>query len=103
MQSGAVIGIVAETQCRFLKSLTYPQIIDAGLSVTKLGKSSVVYEVGIFEHSEEGKGKARDLQQPSAVGKFVHVYVDSKTHRPIPVPESWREQLQMILRPSANL
>ena len=90
MNEGTVIGIVAETQCRFLKSLTYPQKIDAGLSVTKLGRSSVVYEIGIFEHAE-GSGEASGLQLPSAVGKFVHVYVDSKTRKPIPVPDSWRE------------
>ena len=53
--------------------------IDAGLRVTRLGTTSVRYEVGIFSAGSE---------QPAAQGHFVHVYVDRDTRRPAPLPEA---------------
>ena len=69
----AAVGLVAETGCTFRKSLSFPQIVDAGLAITKLGKSSVVYEIGLFR---------RDDDEPAALGRFVHVWVDRLSQRP---------------------
>ena len=79
------IGIVAETSCRFLKELSFPDTVHAGLALEKLGSSSVVYRIGLFRN---------DDVEPAAIGRFVHVYVDSATRRPVPIPEPVRRALE---------
>jgi acyl-CoA thioester hydrolase len=81
------IGIVAETSCRFLKALSFPDILQAGLAVEKLGTRSVVYRIGLF---------GNDATQPSAVGRFVHVYVDAVSRRPVEIPADIRRALQTL-------
>ena len=85
---GDVIGVCVESQCRFLRSIAFPERVEAGLRVAKLGKSSVTYEIGIFN----GKG---DL---AALGTFVHVFVDATTRRPVAIPERMRAALQELSR-----
>ncbi len=68
-----VIGLVVETGCSYFASITFPEKIDAGLRVTKIGNSSVRYEVALFR---DGVGVA------VAQGHFVHVYVDRVTLKP---------------------
>jgi len=81
------IGIVAETSCRFLRELSFPDMVHAGLALEKLGNSSVVYRIGLFRNEET---------EPAALGRFVHVYVDSTTRRPVPVPPSIRTALTAL-------
>jgi acyl-CoA thioester hydrolase len=71
---GETIGLVIETQCNYFSPLAFPETIDAGLRVTKLGSSSVRYEIGLFAQGE-------DLC--AARGHFVHVYVDKENRRPV--------------------
>jgi acyl-CoA thioester hydrolase len=87
-RNGPVIGIAVETLCRFHKSFEYPENIDAGLRIGKLGTSSVRYEIGLFG---EGEDSAR------AEGHFVHVFVDRTTQRPVPLPAGIRAALERIL------
>ena len=82
-----VIGLVVETGCQYFASLAFPDAIEAGLRVAKLGNSSVRYEVGIF---------ARGAAEASAQGHFVHVYVNAESRRPVPLPETLREALQEL-------
>ncbi|WP_244644410.1 acyl-CoA thioesterase [Azorhizobium oxalatiphilum] len=79
-----VIGLVVETRCSYFRSLTFPQSVEAGLRVARLGGSSVRYEIGLF-----GDGEATAAAQ----GHFVHVYVDRETRRPVPLPEPLRAVL----------
>jgi len=81
------IGIVAETSCRFLKELSFPETVRAGLALEKLGNSSVVYRIGLFRN---------DDKEPAALGRFVHVYVDGGTRRPVPVPPQIRAALTAL-------
>jgi acyl-CoA thioester hydrolase len=85
---GSVVGVVAETQCRFFRSFTYPETVDAGLRVGRLGNSSVRYEIGLFG---EGEDTAR------AQGHFVHVFVARASNKPTPIPVSIRSALERIL------
>lgn len=87
IERSPVIGLVIETQCNYFASVAFPERISAGLRVTKLGNSSVRYEVGIFREGEESA---------SAQGHFVHVYVDRKSRRPSAIPEKMRTLLQSI-------
>jgi acyl-CoA thioester hydrolase len=81
------IGIVAETSCRFLRELSFPDVVHAGLALEKLGNSSVVYRIGLFRNDEP---------EPAALGRFVHVYVDSTTRRPVPVPPEVRRAVEEL-------
>jgi acyl-CoA thioester hydrolase len=71
---GETIGLVIETQCNYFAPLAFPQTIEAGIRVAKMGSSSVRYEIGLFAQGE-------DLC--AARGHFVHVYVDKENRRPV--------------------
>jgi acyl-CoA thioester hydrolase len=78
------IGLVAESSCRFLAPLSFPDPVVAGLSLERLGRSSVIYRIGLF---------CGEASTPVAVGRFVHVYVDRQTRTPTPVPSEIRAAL----------
>jgi acyl-CoA thioester hydrolase len=61
--------------------------VHAGLAVEKLGNTSVIYRIGLFRNDE---------LEPAAIGRFVHVYVDAVTRRPVPVPEPIRGALTAL-------
>jgi acyl-CoA thioester hydrolase len=88
IHGGATIGICAESHCRFLAGFTFPEVVEAGLRVGKLGSSSVRYEIGLFREGEE---------EPAATGWFVHVFVDREHRRPAEIPEPIRESLERLL------
>ena len=75
------IGVVVETMCRFFKPLAYPDDLEAGLRLGKLGTSSVRYEIGIFKAGAD---------EAAAAGHFVHVYVRRPDFAVVPVPEAVR-------------
>ncbi len=81
------IGLVIETQGNYFASLAFPQTIEAGIRVARIGSSSVRYEVGIF-----GEG-----EMTAAKGHFVHVYVDKTTRRPVPLPDKLKSVLETLV------
>jgi len=87
IQHGAVIGLVVETGCHYFVPLAFPETVDAGLRVTRLGTSSVRYEVALF---------GSDAPLAAAQGHFVHVYVDRHSRRPSPLPQALRDALQAL-------
>ena len=88
IRSQDAIGIVVESGCTFHRELSFPQVIEAGLLVEKIGNSSVTYRVGLFIEEES---------EPAASGHFVHVYVDRENRRPVQVPENLRHALWPIM------
>jgi acyl-CoA thioester hydrolase len=86
IHGGGTIGVCAESHCSFLSAIAFPDPVEAGLRVGKLGNSSVRYEIGLFD-SEGG---------PLAEGWFVHVFVDRESRRPAPIPESIRSALEKL-------
>jgi len=82
--NGPVVGYAVETLCRFRKPLAFPEVIDAGMCVVRLGTSSVTYEIGLFRQGDD---------EPAATGHFVHVWVDRATRRPAPIPPRIRAAL----------
>jgi len=83
-----VVGLVVETSCSYFAPISFPDNVVAGLRVTKLGNSSVRYEIGLFRNDET---------ETSAQGHFVHVYVDEKTRRPVKISYIMRKKLTEIL------
>ena len=84
-----VVGIVAETGCRYLSEITYPDPVTVGIAVVNLGRSSVRYAAGIFRDEADAA---------SAEGHFVHVYCDRATMRPVPIPDLIRPEMEKIHR-----
>jgi acyl-CoA thioester hydrolase len=76
--AGTVIGYVVETRCNYFAPLAFPQALEAGIRVSRIGGSSVRYEIGIF---------AAGGAETAARGHFIHVYVDRATERPVTLPD----------------
>lgn len=87
IHTGEVIGLVVETQCNYFAPLAFPQAVEAGLRVARLGGSSVRYEVGLFAQGES---------LTAACGHFIHVYVDRHTRRPVSLPPKLRTVLEPL-------
>jgi acyl-CoA thioester hydrolase len=85
---GETIGLVIETQCNYFAPVAFPQAVEAGLRVARIGQSSVRYEVGLFLAGEP---------LTVAKGHFVHVYVDRATRRPAPLPAPLKKVLEALL------
>ena len=83
------VGLVVETGCTYFESVAFPDAIEAGLVVTRLGRSSVRYGIGVFKAGGE---------LAAAQGFFVHVYVDRTSQRPLEIPEAARRVLQELER-----
>lgn len=66
-QHSRTIGVVVHSFCNYFASVAFPAMLDLGLRVSKLGKSSVTYEVGIFEQGQE---------EVKVVGGYTHVFVE---------------------------
>ena len=89
--SGAIRCFTAENGCRYHAPLKYPQIVDAGLRIARIGNSSVRYEMGLFAEGSDAV---------AATGFVVDVYVDAETERPVRVPDDFREALSRCIVPA---
>ena len=87
IHQGETIGLVIETQCNYFAPVEFPQTVEAGLRVARIGSSSVRYEVGLFLQGEP---------LTVAKGHFVHVYVDRASRRPTALPERLRRVLESL-------
>jgi acyl-CoA thioester hydrolase len=80
------LGVVVETSCRYYGEIHFPQTVDVGIGLTASGRSSVQYEIGLFTSEET----------PAAIARFVHVYVDRETRRPVPIPDEIHRALDRL-------
>ena len=88
IEKGDLIGLVVETGCRYFAPLAYPGTVDVGITVERLGSSSLTYRIGVF-------GQGRD--EAAAEGHFTHVYVGRHSRRPTPLPAAWRTKLEGLV------
>ncbi|OTG81942.1 thioesterase [Acinetobacter sp. ANC 5054] len=84
LQSTPIIGLVVDSACSFLSELSYPEIIEVGVGISKIGNSSLRYDLAIFK---QGQNMA------AAQGHFVHVFVDRPTRKSTSIPEDMRDAL----------
>ena len=87
IEHGDPIGLVVETGCSYFAQLSFPGDVAVGLSVERVGTSSVTYRIGVF---------GGDEAEPSAQGHFTHVYVARNDRRPTPLPDAWRRKLETL-------
>jgi acyl-CoA thioester hydrolase len=85
--SSSVIGLVVSSYSDFYRPVGYPQVLELGLRVTKLGNRSATYEVGVFE---EG------VESAAAVGGYTHVFVGSSSRKAVNMSEEVREGLERL-------
>jgi len=84
----AVVGFAVESLCQYRRAIAFPELVEAGLRVARIGNSSVRYEIGIFTAGYDA---------PAATGYFVHVFVDrTQGNRPTTVPEKLRTALAKL-------
>ena len=88
IHEGEVVGFVVSSSCDYFASIAFPDALDVGMRVRKLGNSSVQYELAIFKQGED---------EACAAGRFVHVFVDRASNRPTPIPEGLRAALQSLV------
>ena len=88
--SSPVIGLVAESNCSFYASLTYPEPAEVGVAVERLGRSSVRYRLAVFKAG---------AQEAAAAGGYTHVYVERATGRPVPIPKAHRRLMEALKAP----
>jgi acyl-CoA thioester hydrolase len=93
IHGGAQIGLCAESHCKFLAPIEFPNIVEAGLRVEQLGRSSVRYGVGLF---------IEDQPAPAAEGWFVHVFVDRAGRAATPIQPAMRAALATLLVEAAK-
>jgi acyl-CoA thioester hydrolase len=87
---------VAESGCRYLNEIGFPAPLLLAHSVAKFGRSSVTYDLGIFDASSAEPGPI------AALGRWVHVFVDTTTHQPVPIPSEVRAVLDELTAPARS-
>ena len=87
ISDGTIVGFVVNSGCEYHSPITYPEGIEAGVRVDRLGNSSVQYGIAIFREGEE---------QAAAHGHFVHVFVERAENKSVPIPVNLREALQRL-------
>ncbi|HLD65730.1 MAG TPA: thioesterase family protein [Pseudomonas sp.] len=88
IHEGSVVGFVVSSACDYFASIAFPERIEIGLRVGTLGNSSVQYELAVFKQGED---------EACAAGRFVHVFVDRQSNRPVSIPPALREALSALL------
>ena len=88
IHGGEVVGFVVSSACDYFASVAFPERIEIGLRVVKLGNSSVQYELAVFKAGEA---------DACAAGRFVHVFVDRESNQPVPIPPALRAALERLL------
>ena len=91
LRDSAVVGLVVETACHYFKEIAFPDRIFAGLRVSRIGRTSVTFEVALFRNDDE---------VAAAQGHFVHVYVERATRRPVELPEKMKRSLAALVNQS---
>ena len=87
-KDGSIIGLAVETHCEFHKPIQFPQIIDAGLRISRLGNTSVRYEIGLFIEKEN---------ECAAYGHFIHVFVKRSQNKPTAIPDQLRKCMMKLI------
>ena len=84
-----IIGLVVSSSCQFLQELSYPEIIEVGVAIKRIGNSSLEYYLAIFKVNQDAA---------AAQGQFIHVFVDREQRKSTPIPPHMRQALQAYMQ-----
>jgi acyl-CoA thioester hydrolase len=88
ISDGTIVGYVVNSGCEYHSPITYPELVEAGVRVDRLGNSSVQYGIAIFKEGEP---------EAAAHGHFVHVFVAREANQSVPIPQNLRAALERLL------
>jgi len=80
-------GIVASLRCQYLRSVSYPGVVQACVRITKLTIAGVSLEFQIFD---------RATGVPAASGGCEVVLVDIASEKPVPIPDEIRAAVEEL-------
>jgi acyl-CoA thioester hydrolase len=89
IHGGKVVGYVVSSACDYFRPVAYPEDLEVGLRVDRIGRSSVRYGLGLFAAGGEAA---------CAAGTVVHVFVDRGASGPVEIPGPIRRALEEIVR-----
>ena len=89
MQPGLdhVVGYVVNSSADYFSPLTYPQDLELGLRVARLGEKSVTWEIGVF---------AIGAALSSVTGRFTHAFVDREDNCSAAIPRAIRDAIEAL-------
>ncbi|WP_032368329.1 acyl-CoA thioesterase [Rhodococcoides fascians] len=87
-EHGPSIGLCVSSECNYHAPLSFPDVIDVGLRVGRIGRSSVRYELEL---------RVAGSHTVAATGHFVHVYVDRNSRRPTALSDEFRAALSTLV------
>jgi acyl-CoA thioester hydrolase len=87
---GDVRIYVVASDCAYFKAFSFPEVVESGLAVAAVGRTSVTWRIGLF-----GEGES----QPRAQGRFVHVCIDRDSQTPRDWPDVWKEAFDRLTPP----
>ncbi len=85
---GDAIALCAASSCDFHASASFPEPLEVGIGIERLGTSSITWALAILRAA---------APEPIATGWFVHVFVDAATRRPTPIPAGIRNAIEAEL------
>lgn len=88
LKSSAIVGLVVETACTYFESVAFPDVLEVGIAIERAGTSSLTYRLAVFRQGAE---------EAAAAGRFVHVYVDRASQRPVPLPDGLRRYAEALM------
>ena len=88
IHNSEIIGLVVDSACSFLQELSFPEMVEVGVAIGKIGNSSLRYELAIFK---------QDQTQAAAQGHLVHVFVDRQTRKSTTITQYMREVLHAYM------
>ncbi|MFW1753911.1 acyl-CoA thioesterase [Acinetobacter wanghuae] len=83
-----MIGLVVNSNCQFNQELSYPEVIEVGVAIERIGRSSLTYDLAIFKQGQT---------EAAAQGNFVHVFVERETRKSTSIPLEMRDALAQFL------
>lgn len=81
-EAGDHVFLVASSGCHYFSEVAYPDKLEIGLAISRLGNSAVTYDLGLFK---------KGADHTAATGFFVHVHVTRDSYRPVPIPPQYRD------------
>ena len=83
-KQSSMIGLVVNSNCQFNQELSYPEVIEVGVAIERIGRSSLTYDLAIFKQGQT---------EAAAQGNFVHVFVERETRKSTSIPLEMRDAL----------
>ena len=88
--SDNVVGYVVNSSADYFSPLTYPQELELGLRIARMGEKSVTWEIGVF---------AQGAELSSVTGRFTHAFVDREANKSAAIPSDIRRAIEALPSP----